>query len=113
MMGRTCCSPDTNSPRKVLKSSPWASEFCPLSTFTRLSFSRLALERGEWRKGYLHPMNRLTTLSVIRSSYTRRIGPGYFASSRSLVTSVIPSTIPCASKMRSKGSLCVCGNWSG
>jgi len=38
-------------------------------------------------------------------SYTVLIGPGYWDTKESMVNSVIPSTVACATKTRSKGSL--------
>src|SRR5205807_9811523 len=39
-------------------------------------------------------------------AHTRRIGPGYCATSGSEVSSVMPSTTLCATRMRSNGSRC-------
>jgi hypothetical protein len=38
-------------------------------------------------------------------AYTIRMGPGYFATNESIVSSAIPSTVACATKRRSNGSL--------
>jgi hypothetical protein len=43
--------------------------------------------------------------SRVESFYTVRIGPGYCATKESLVSSVMPSTVACATRTRSKGSL--------
>jgi len=39
------------------------------------------------------------------SPHTRRTGPGYLATTGSAVSNVMPSTIDCATNIRSNGSL--------
>jgi len=49
---------------------------------------------------------------LLHGSYTFLIGPGYCDTKESMVSSVTPSTVACATKILSKGSLCIGGKLS-
>ncbi len=56
-----------------------------------------------------HERCRLPLSFALYRAYTMRIGPGYFATKESVVRSVTPSTVACATRTRSNGSLLIGG----
>ena len=57
------------------------------------------------RRVYIATQERRRNRTSILDPYTALIGPGYCETRESMVSSVTPSTVACATKVLSKGSL--------
>lgn len=90
-----------------LASANWR-RLAPDAVVARLSICSLRCPPASERC----PAHHALSLLRFQVCHTPRTGPGYCATNESAVSSVIPSTVACATSMRSKRSLWICGKLS-